>query len=337
MTQMAAPFCTFIIPLYRTSNELFSRCLDSIDRQSDSDFEVIVVERESELTSTRPFRENDRHHRIVTSEKGVSIARNTGLDKATGEYVVFVDADDWIDENFVKEIKRKSSDWDNPDLLVFGSDDVKFDSASIDGIYRLDGLRYRLFNPFLEHNPGFNQKSVYAKVFRRQTLGTVRFDLSLTMAEDQFFLFKALDLMTNIGLDRAFTSYHYAISETSNTFTLDNNRPEVYLNIIEAWKRHLLAIPRPSSEKRYFLSSVTAVYIPMMLAHYFCNHDNSQSEKERFHSFKALLKEPDFVFAIKKSRYRDCVNFKKRIQLFYLKTGLVSFLFAYYDKRKNRD
>jgi len=335
MTQMNPPFCSFIIPLYKTTNELFSRCLESIGKQTDGDYEVIVVERENELTSSRPFVDNERLRRIVISNPGVSAARNIGLGDARGAYVVFVDADDWIPDGLVKELRKKVLEWNGPDIVVFGSDDVERREEGGRLLYLKD-VRYTIFNPFINTVPGFNQKSVYAKAFRREGLAGVRFDVSLSMAEDQFFLFAALDSASTLGVDLNFLGYHYAISETSNTFTIENNRPEVYQNLIEAWKGYLKKSARPLSEYRNFWSSLTAVYIPMMLAHYFCSPANLASKSDRYLSFKKLLREPDYSKAVKKSRFANCLTFKKVIQLFYLKTRFLSPMFSYYEKRKVR-
>lgn len=96
------PLVSVIVPVYNASSHL-SQCLESILNQTYPKLQVICVDDQSEDSSLeilRFYEERDNRVIILTKQnEGVSIARNYGLSKADGEYVLFVDSDDWIELN----------------------------------------------------------------------------------------------------------------------------------------------------------------------------------------------------------------------------------------------
>lgn len=95
---------SIIVPIYNVSKYL-SECLYSIQNQSYTDFEVLCVDDGSEDNSADialKFTEIDKRFKLFQqSNSGVSVARNTGLKHAKGEYICFVDADDKIAPNYL--------------------------------------------------------------------------------------------------------------------------------------------------------------------------------------------------------------------------------------------
>lgn len=108
---------SIIIPIYNTEAYL-GRCLQGIVCQSYKNLEIILVNDGSTDRSTDICKEyaskDNRIKYLSQSNSGASSARNNGLDHAQGDYVMFVDSDDWIDSNMVEElvediIKHKTS------------------------------------------------------------------------------------------------------------------------------------------------------------------------------------------------------------------------------------
>lgn len=99
---------SFIIPVYKVEKYL-GQCVESITRQTYSDIEVILVDDGSPDESPKlcdTLAKEDYRVRVIHKENGgLSDARNTGLLTATGEYVVFVDGDDfWLDNNALQQL-----------------------------------------------------------------------------------------------------------------------------------------------------------------------------------------------------------------------------------------
>ena len=112
---------SIIIPVYN-SEQYLKKCLDSIRAQTYNQLEIICVDDDSTDDSPVILEKyaaiDDRIKVIHKKNEGVSIARNTGLDNANGDYVLFVDSDDWI-ENTTCEIALKNLVEQNSDLVLW--------------------------------------------------------------------------------------------------------------------------------------------------------------------------------------------------------------------------
>lgn len=101
------PLVSIIVPVYNAKKYL-SRCIDSILGQSFTNFELLLINDGSQDNSGKicdGYAANDNRVRVFHKENGgVSAARNYGLDNATGKYVCFVDADDWVDKDYLKQL-----------------------------------------------------------------------------------------------------------------------------------------------------------------------------------------------------------------------------------------
>jgi glycosyltransferase involved in cell wall biosynthesis len=99
---------SIIIPVYNTEKYL-KECLDSIINQTIKEIEIICINDNStdkSLEILKKYASNDKRIKIInkTKNNGAAAARNTGLEYATGEYVGFVDSDDWISLNMYEKL-----------------------------------------------------------------------------------------------------------------------------------------------------------------------------------------------------------------------------------------
>ena len=97
---------TAIIPVYNSAYFL-DKCINSILSQSYSDFELLLINDGSTGNSGEicdRYAQKDSRVRVIHKiNGGVSSARNIGLDQAKGEWITFVDSDDWVHEDFLKK------------------------------------------------------------------------------------------------------------------------------------------------------------------------------------------------------------------------------------------
>ena len=100
------PIISVIVPVYNTEKYLH-RCIDSILAQTYADFELLLINDGSKDNSgaiCNEYAVKDSRVRVFHKENaGVSKARNLGLDNAKGEWITFVDSDDWVHEDFIKK------------------------------------------------------------------------------------------------------------------------------------------------------------------------------------------------------------------------------------------
>lgn len=115
---------SFVIPVYNVKNEYLKQCLDSILVNNEDNIEVIVVDDASsngcgELCDK--YAEQDKRVKVFhrSTNAGVSSARNFGIDNSIGEWVIFVDSDDWIDNNTIDVLN--SVDKNDVDIIVFSA------------------------------------------------------------------------------------------------------------------------------------------------------------------------------------------------------------------------
>jgi len=109
------PIVSIIIPTYQNAGAL-QRCLDALLRQTVEDIEIVVVDDGSSDNTPDVIRVySEKDSRVVGLRQengGVSSARNKGLEKATGQWIAFVDSDDWTDEEYLSTLLPKDKDTD---------------------------------------------------------------------------------------------------------------------------------------------------------------------------------------------------------------------------------
>ncbi|OED30385.1 glycosyltransferase family 2 protein [Methanosphaera sp. WGK6] len=114
---------SIIIPVYNSSKYI-RECLNSIKKQTFHDFEVICIDDKStdnSLDILKKYASNDKRFKIIQQEhKGPGAARNKGLLEAKGEYILFIDSDDWIDKNTLNILYNQATQTKS-DLVLFNS------------------------------------------------------------------------------------------------------------------------------------------------------------------------------------------------------------------------
>ena len=111
---------SIIIPVYNVEKYL-ERCLNSIVNQTLYDLEIICINDgspDNSLEILERYSKQDKRIKIINQENsGLSVARNTGMEIAVGEYIGFVDSDDWVDSNFYENLYNSAKKY-NTDIAV---------------------------------------------------------------------------------------------------------------------------------------------------------------------------------------------------------------------------
>ena len=119
---------SIIVPIYNVEKYI-EKCLVSIQKQTFTDFEVICVDdcgKDNSISIVNTFINNDSRFKLIkhVTNKGLSATRNTGIKNSTGEYLVFVDSDDWIEPILLEKLHRafetKNVDciWYNAKIII---------------------------------------------------------------------------------------------------------------------------------------------------------------------------------------------------------------------------
>lgn len=116
---------SIIVPVYNVEDYL-DKCLSSIFSSSYDNYEVIIVNDGTEDNSEKIIKDYMKKHKniiyIKQENQGLSEARNHGIKKATGDYIIFVDSDDYIEKDLLSEINKSTKN--NPDLIRYQIKDV---------------------------------------------------------------------------------------------------------------------------------------------------------------------------------------------------------------------
>lgn len=138
-----------IIPVYN-NEKYIARCLDSLIRQTYSEFEALVINDGSKDNSGKIIQEyaakDVRIRYFEQKNQGVSVARNKGLDNAKGEYVLFLDGDDWLDNDVLERLHNEMTEH-NLDCVSYMFRHVYEDGSPSKEDGSGDDIRYQLKSP----------------------------------------------------------------------------------------------------------------------------------------------------------------------------------------------
>lgn len=198
---------SIIVPCYNAANVLY-KCVSSILEQSFKDWELLLIDDGStdETPSLCQSLKNKdyRIHYFRQNNTGVSSARNTGLDLASGDFVTFIDADDYIDPFYLEELlQASSSDFIISGFLLDGQKRVVSDKH----IWEINKvgteIKEIVENDFLLYTP-------WAKLFNMSVIKSnkLRFDRKMRLGEDTIFCYNYLLHCKSICV-LPYASYYY--------------------------------------------------------------------------------------------------------------------------------
>ena len=229
------PYFSIIIPVYKVQDYI-RYCLYSLKRQTFQDFEVILVDDGSPDECPRIcddfVREDSRFSVIHKLNEGPQIARKTGVSKASGNYVAFIDSDDWIDENWLEYAFEKIEKYKS-DILAFGykqefpEKTIEYGNKIEAGIYNKDRLREEVYPRMLCTGEFFEfgiWPSVWSKIFKCELFNEiVEFvDEGLTFGEDAACTYLCLYNAESVCIcDKAFYHYRYVPNSLAQMYDAD--------------------------------------------------------------------------------------------------------------------
>ena len=220
-----------IVPVYNGEKYL-PICMKHLLEQTYRDLEILLVDdgsKDSSGAQCDAYASQDSRVRVIHQEnRGVSGARNTGLDHATGKYVAFVDADDYVEPDFLERLHKN--------LVTHGVDIASCDYREV-----ISGEMTKTFIPFVAETRLIEKKETFfedmilareaywstitAKLFLRELVGETRFNAPFRYGEDHVFLFDLFSKAPKVHQD-TYQGYYYVRNESSATLT--RNASNVY-------------------------------------------------------------------------------------------------------------
>ncbi len=199
---------SIIIPVYNVEQYL-ERCLQSVTSQNipSNEYEIIVVNDGSTDSSEEIIKKaTGYHHNIVFIDQpnsGVSSARNKGLDNARGEYILFIDSDDRIDENSISDL-LDFAEKNKTDLLQFENSIIRDKQVESPLPHHSRPILFETKEDYLK-TCFFSQRiwhvEMWRFLFKRALIedNGIRFNREISMGEDQLFSLQCISHAGKIG------------------------------------------------------------------------------------------------------------------------------------------
>lgn len=280
---------SIIIPVYNRES-LIGRCLDSLCKQSYSNIEIIVINDGSSDNSydiCKKIAMSDNRIKLITKvNSGVSDTRNVGIDSSSGDYITFVDSDDYVESDYVEKLLDLCSEHDCQIAFCGYSQDY-------------NNFHKKLYFPFagvckiVNISSGYPDKALFPRfvctgLFKKSIISKLRFIPDLSYGEDRIFSMNAIFNSNKVAYTNE-TLYHFwlePVSLSRNAFDDYKTFLAKYLepnkDMLEAEKKkfycvatlfcdYLKGLIVEYSDNSYFLSKYYSIFLKKF-RHYFLSY-----------------------------------------------------------------
>ena len=330
-----------IIPVYNTEEKYLRQCMDSLITQDYKNLEIILVD-DGSVNSAGEIcdqyeKQDDRIRVIHQTNQGISAARNKALEIITGEWVAFVDSDDWLEKDafsvLMRQVKNKT-----PDLIVWNMYENYPKTERICSNYKesfytdtakvIDQIRLRLLRTI---SIGAEEKNIttigypHCHLYRKEIIEThdVKFDREFAQGEDKLFNYQYSAYIHSM-LYLNLPLYHYRQHSMSIGHKF---YPEHVDNTTRILKKYYEIEPKIKTDKNYRDTyNIRVSYLAWWMIRKYYLHENS-TVKEPVKEFKKLVQSSPYAESIKALDVSEMKCSLTKIRLKLLKRHMYRLLF----------
>lgn len=302
-----------IIPIYNAESFL-NECLVSIQNQTFTDYEVWLIDDGSTDNSgticDKFAAQNEQFHVIHKQNEGVSSARNTGLEKANGEWICFMDADDTVENGYLLSLFQATEHIEKETLILQG-----FKTISRREIIPLE-FSNELYNGWKIHHI-FQTRSInwighpFAKLYNASLIReyNIMFDKSIHYAEDAMFMLTYLSHAKGIRTIAGNYYNHFkrdndSLSQRISSFESEYTCYQTYLSLIKILKQRF-DIPEKSLLKTY--NAISEFLIRRSIGSLY----QKKTQKRKFERIQILKSISPEQIKFLNTYYKECSWFHK--------------------------
>lgn len=304
-----------IVPVFNDEKYL-KECIESIIKQTYENLQIILIDDGSRDKSGKicdMYAEKDKRIEVIHKENGgVSSARNVGLDNARGEWVTFIDADDWVEEDFLKLMLEKATK-EKADVVLCEYNrriEKNIERVELTAKEEIINSEKHLQNAL---NPQTGCGYCTMKLIKKSIIKD-KFDENLKAAEDALFSIRLSNKINKEVILRK-ALYNYRMNSESAVKRYDEEYPKKYLKAIKKIKEYL---EEQHSNKEAIQNYYNFVaYHVMLIAVNYCYHPENK-QKHKLSILKKVCKQTDFKEGIEKSNYEG-LSLTRKITLFTIK------------------
>ena len=318
---------SIIVPVYNCQDYI-SRCIESVLNQNTKDLELILINdgsTDNTMEIIKEYKKDSDLIKVVNKKnEGVSKARNEGLKKAEGKYILFLDADDFLDENYIKEINEILKSNKNVELINFGFysdvEDMEFNNLSRDEIKHKEKFykdKKSIKRDFVELWDNTMLYNIWNKVYVKKIIDENKIKFPKTnWGEDVDFNRNYLNVINNMyNSNKCF--YHYVRERNGaatknykeNLFEIRKNEFKEFNDYFELWE---------IKKDKYYEFSCRR-YIERVLGCIENVYCSNMKFKERYNEIKKMIKDETTRETLK---YAEPKSKKIKIMLIPIKLRL---------------
>lgn len=310
--RMSKKELSVVIPAYNAEN-FIERAINSIlfQKIEQEKLEIIVVENGSNDNTTSVVEAISKKVscvKLMHSKKGVSNARNKGIDEATGKWLMFLDADDiLIDEVTADELKVINEE--NADIFFYGHRTVAGDKPVCDDsreeIFteaKMESCKVKVLK-----NPTRYMQAI-SKIYSRKFLceNEIKFNSSLRLSEDSEFLFRCLQKAKCVQFKNKII--YEAIPNTSSaTRKLDGSKMQDYIYALKETNNYM---QRESNVVREAFLIYILMHMNIAMVREVFSISNKEAFGDKYKAMCRAIKEPIFKNAIASTKMRECTSLR---------------------------
>lgn len=326
---------SIIMPVYNAEKYL-NRSIESIMNQTYNNIEIILVNdgsTDNSLEICTNYQEKDNRIKLINQEnKGVSFARNKGIDESTGDYIMFIDSDDYIEKNMIEDMVEKIIE-DDIDLIISGikMSYIKNGQVIQEEKYQLKDKMYtieEMLNDILIDIDLICICGPCCKLYKTEIIknNRIKFTNEFTMGEDTWYNLDYIDACTGKVVTMSNIYYNYMRENPDSLFTKYHDD---YIKVTEkVYNKFLNLLERKSNsetidryEKNYIFNLVYANSI---------NFKYDTTHKKKIEDLEYSLKNKVVVNGIKKIKTD---GIKEKIFAFLIKHKCKYILYLYFKLR----
>lgn len=238
------PIISIIYPVYN-SGKYIRKSMESLVNQTIfSRIEIVLVDDGSTDDSKSIYMEYaDKYKNIKTIyqiNKGVSSARNRALKNAVGDYIMFVDSDDYVDKYFCESMLKNVLE-NKADIGISNFSMIHPDGSQVvhwKNHKELIKDKYKILKYFFSGN--YIGNNLFEKIFRKSIIDNIEFMNGYAIGEDMYFVYQALKKSAVVSIDTSHSLYFYELHAGSAMFSTFNRHylDTIYLSekMVEDWK-----------------------------------------------------------------------------------------------------
>ena len=311
---------SIIVPIYRIKESLLKACIESLCNQYSKEIEIILIDDGSPDSCGMICDEYSmRYGNIIvkhTSNNGVSCARNEGIKIATGRYLMFVDGDDYLEENVCEECIKAIQSY-SADLFMFKFFDKHISESRKDIIVK-DKRQIKNFQlsvlSHIELYSGYISGSPCAKLYKREIIkyNGLRFVEKLKKCQDRVFNFDFFNYVNSIVL-LDFKGYHYIVNQESVT---NKYNPAIISILDKAIHEFELRLNKNDLNQQRAFSLLCLRFLGEVFHLDILNSNNTETFRERARRIKNIVNFEYYRKALKVHNIFSCG--KKNLIIFLL-------------------